>query len=221
MALRKLYKRVARHTLQPLIRWYLRKPRRYRHMGMDLIVMPGVFHPGFFISTKLLVQFLSARELRGKTLLELGCGSGMVSVFAALRGAAVTASDINPVAAQSALTNAERNHVLVQVVQSDLFTHLPDLTWDIIVINPPYYPHTPHSDAERAWYCGEGFEYFVSLFSQLSTHTSSEIFMILSQDCDLVRISAIATQAGWDLDVAWEGRAGGEKNTIFSLRKLQ
>jgi release factor glutamine methyltransferase len=215
--IRRIYKRIARHTLQPAVRWYLKKPRRYRHRGMEIRVLPGVFHPGFFISTKLLVRHLSSIDLHGKSLLELGCGSGMVSVFAALQGATVKASDINPKAVENALLNASLNGVNIHAAQSDLFQALPADPFDIVVINPPYYPREPHNDMERAWYCGAGFEYFEKLFSQLAQRRDGEILMILSEDCDVQRIREIGASTGFDWEIAMEANRSGERNWIFSL----
>ena len=54
-----------------------------------------MFPPHYTISTKILLDYISNLDLKNKTLLELGCGSGIISLFAASKGALVTASDIN------------------------------------------------------------------------------------------------------------------------------
>jgi release factor glutamine methyltransferase len=101
------------------------------------LVSPGVFFPGFIISTKLFLQFIEQLDISGKTLLELGAGSGIISVFAVLKGAIVTASDINPKAVQDIHENAVRNNVEVTVIESDLFEGIPRSTFDFIIIAPP------------------------------------------------------------------------------------
>ncbi len=67
-----LFKRVVSFFLVPATRWYLRKPRGYTYNGVDIVVQPGVFHPGLFYSTKFLLEFLREQPLAGKSLLELG-----------------------------------------------------------------------------------------------------------------------------------------------------
>ncbi|PIB91107.1 methyltransferase [Caulobacter sp. FWC2] len=57
----------------------------------------------------------------GKRVLDLGAGSGLVAIAAALAGAgAVRAVDIDPYAATATRLNAVANGVVVEVMQSDL-----------------------------------------------------------------------------------------------------
>ncbi len=72
-----------------------------------------------------------------KTALDLGCGSGFLSILLAKKGADVTAIDINPAALQAAEKNAAINGVSVNVIRSDLFQNIKS-TFDLIVFNPPY-----------------------------------------------------------------------------------
>ena len=64
------------------IKWYLSKPRDFSYKNISVIVLPGVFHPGFFHSTKMLLGFLNHQDINKKEFLELGCGSGIISVIA-------------------------------------------------------------------------------------------------------------------------------------------
>ena len=75
-----------------------------------------------------------------------------------------------------------------------MFDDIPLQSFDYIIINPPYYPKEPANDAEKAWYCGENFEYFEKLFYQLEpyTHPQSVVLMSLSEDCDFQKIASIA-----------------------------
>lgn len=71
----------------------------------------------------LAAQILAAPALvAGKTVIDVGCGSGVVAIAAALAGAArVIACDIDPVALQAAEANAELNGVTLEYLD-DLFT---------------------------------------------------------------------------------------------------
>jgi release factor glutamine methyltransferase len=129
-------------VLQPVYRKYLSRTRPFRYKNIRVLVRPGVFYPGF-ISTKIFLQYIENLELSGKMFLELGAGSGIISVFAAWKGAIVTASDINPVSVQNIRENAERNNVEVTVCESDLFEGIPQSAYDFIIIAPPYYPKDP------------------------------------------------------------------------------
>ena len=79
-------------------------------------------------------------NLKNKSFLELGCGSGIISLLASKRGAKVTASDINQTALDYLATNASKNELAVKTVFSDLFQNLENQTFDYIVVNPPYNP---------------------------------------------------------------------------------
>ncbi len=86
------------------------------------------------------------------SVLDLGCGTGVVSVFAAQQAGRVVAVDINPAAVRCARINALLNGVegTVEVREGDLFTPVADERFDVIVFNPPYFRGQPRSSFERA-----------------------------------------------------------------------
>lgn len=196
--MRKAIKRWVSPILIPATRWYLRKPRTYRYEGIFVKVMPGVFHPGLFSSTRFLLSYLKNQNVKGKTMLELGCGTALISIFSALRGAVVTASDLNPTALENAKTNAEINRVNITFVLSDLFEKIDRQTFDWVVVNPPYYPREAKNPEELAWHCGEDFEYFRNFFQGLRgfTNSKTEVVMVLTAGCDLQAIFKIASTNG-------------------------
>jgi release factor glutamine methyltransferase len=207
---------------RPLLVRYLARERRYTYKGIRVDVAPGVFHPGFFFSTKFLLRFLARQPLQDRSFLELGAGSGLISLFAASRGAVVTATDINPVAVSCLQKNSSLNSTSLEIIQSDLYTHIPRQPFDILAINPPYYRKTPVNDMERAWYCGAHGEYFEDFFSGLGkyTHPRSEIWMVLCEGCDLDMIRRIAARQGWMLHCARTRRNFIERDYIFQIVPL-
>jgi release factor glutamine methyltransferase len=220
--MRKYLKFIAGSVLIPVTRWYLRKERQFVYDGIKVRVFPSVFHPGFFGSTRFLLEHLHQQNLENRTLLELGSGSGLISVFAAKHGAIVTAIDLNPTAVKNTEANALANSVEIQVMQSNLFDSLPKQTFDWIVINPPYYAKPALNDEQLAWYCGEGFDYFKKLFFQLGdySHSQSSTIMILSQACEIETIQSIASQSGLAFELIKEGSAFFEaKNFLFRIIK--
>lgn len=199
---------------------YFQKPRAYNYKGIKGTVLPDVFYPHFTISTKLLMQFLEEVDLKNQEFLELGCGTGLISVLAAQKGAKVTSSDINPKAIENVRLNALNNKVELFAVESDLFQNLQKKHFDYIVVNPPYYPKKANSKAEEAWFCGPNFEYFEKLFSSLGNHIhqNSKVFMILSEDCELERIQAIGKKYRFDFHMELKTKKWGEENYIFSIK---
>lgn len=215
---RQFLKRISSPILKLVSTYYLGKKRNFKFKNIDLIVLPKVFHPGLFISTKLLLNLADSLDLNNKTVLELGAGSGAISVFCAKQGANVTATDINPTAIENVKLNANRNEVTIHTIASDLFTEIPENTFDYVFINPPYYPKKPTNDEEFAWYCGEEFEYFKNLFAQLNAYidSGSTVFIILSEDCELTKIKCIAHIKQFELVLYKKVKKWMEWNYIFT-----
>lgn len=167
------------------------------------------------------MRFLEKQPLSGSSFLELGCGSGAVALYAAKLGARVTAIDINPAAVACTQQNALANGIDLAVFQSDLFSGLGGARFQKIVINPPYYPKNAQTDAEKAFFCGEGFEYYQQLFAQLPLHLErgALTWMILSEDCDIQRIKSMATSKGFSWEKVFTTTVWAEENYIFLLKK--
>jgi ribosomal protein L11 methyltransferase len=72
---------------------------------------PGLaFGTGSHPTTRLCMEWLEAHPAPGKSVLDYGCGSGILAMVAKKLGAAdVTGVDIDPQAIESARANAERN----------------------------------------------------------------------------------------------------------------
>ncbi|MEQ8424447.1 MAG: methyltransferase [Cyclobacteriaceae bacterium] len=209
--------------IRSFIRWYLKKPRSFTYNEIKAIVLPGVFHPGFFHSTKILLDYLSGLELKDQTFLEIGSGTGVISVCAALRKAKVTAIDISPAAVENTFLNQINNKVEFTVLKSDLFEKLDSAQFDWVVINPPYYPSKAQSDADYAWYCGEGHEYFHKLFSQLRQfiHAQSQVLIVLSEVCDLDTIFSIGRINSFEFDKILEKKVWVDgHNYLFLIKSI-
>jgi release factor glutamine methyltransferase len=206
-------------VLPTLYKIYFSRSRSYRYDGIKIICHPGVFYPGFIGSTKHFLDYLQKQDLEGKKFLELGSGSGIISLLASRKGAWVTASDINPLAVENTKENAKRNHLVVNVIQSDLFKNIPDKSFDFIAINPPYYAVDPKDFKEMAWFCGKEFEYFENLFPQLKDVylPSTIILMNLSEHCNLPEIKEIAAKSGLEFHLKNQEKRIGEWNYIFQI----
>lgn len=77
--------------------------------GLKLTILPTVFHPKVFLTSKFFADFVQSLDLTNKSVVEVGTGSGILALSAARAGAArVLALDINPAAVAAARLNAAR-----------------------------------------------------------------------------------------------------------------
>jgi release factor glutamine methyltransferase len=216
-------KHIVTNTYKPLLVKYLSKTRVYRYKDIRLDIPPQVFHPGFFFSTQLLLQYINKFALNEKRFLELGCGSGLIAITVAKKGAIVTATDINQVAVDALKKNSSQNKVEMEIIQSDLFNNIPKQQFDVIAINPPYYKKKQLTAADHAWYCGENGEYFSALFDTIDgyIHTDTEILMVLFEGCDTEMISGFAAKKNFILNCVYSKQNMLEKNFIFKIEKIK
>jgi ribosomal protein L11 methyltransferase len=83
-----------------------------------LILDPGLaFGTGTHPTTALCLEWLASHELAGKTVIDYGCGSGILAIAALLLGAKmVYAVDIDPQAITATECNAAKNNVQDKIV---------------------------------------------------------------------------------------------------------
>lgn len=210
------------YILIPLFKRYLSNVRYFKYKDIKVKILPGVFHPGFFFSTKILLKYLESVKLADLKFLELGAGTGLIAIFAAKEGASVTASDISLTAIENLKINIDLNNITFEIIRSDLFEGIYEKQFDLIVINPPYFPKKPRKEKDFAWFCGEDFEYFKTLFSQLESyiHDNSKVIMILSEDCDLNQIFEISDKENFSMEQLEKSKHWGETNYLFQIKKI-
>ncbi|MVW78318.1 50S ribosomal protein L11 methyltransferase [Bordetella sp. 02P26C-1] len=100
------------------------------HIELD----PGLaFGTGSHPTTHLCLAWLEAELPKGSTVLDYGCGSGILAIAAQKLGAGSTdAVDIDPQAVQATMDNAQVNRVSVQALLPDA---LADGTYQVVVAN--------------------------------------------------------------------------------------
>ncbi len=103
----------------------------------DLIIEPKMsFGTGHHETTALVVEWLLDTNLKGKDVLDMGCGTGVLAILAAKMGAKkVTAIDNYLFAWENTRENAVRNQVLdMQVLHGDA-SLLSNMRFDVVIAN--------------------------------------------------------------------------------------
>lgn len=102
--------------------------------AVNILLDPGLaFGTGTHQTTALCLRWLDKADIKGKTVIDYGCGSGILGIAAALLGAArVIGVDTDPQALQATQENARRNNVTVETY---LPQDCPALQCDLLLAN--------------------------------------------------------------------------------------
>jgi ribosomal protein L11 methyltransferase len=101
--------------------------------AINIVLDPGLaFGTGSHPTTSLCLEWLTQQQNMG-SVLDYGCGSGILAIAAKKLGASrVNGVDIDSQAIVSSNYNAEQNHVEIDFYDANTFTHQ---TFDIVVAN--------------------------------------------------------------------------------------
>lgn len=102
------------------------------------------------LAARLLFEAALRGDIRGKRVCDLGCGTGILAIGAAILGAAeVIAVDIDRKALEIARKNATSNDVSILFLEADCrdeSTHFRVGACDTVVMNPPFGAQKVHAD---------------------------------------------------------------------------
>ncbi len=106
-------------------------------LKFDIVIEPKMsFGTGHHETTHMMIQHLLALDLENKKVLDMGCGTGILAIFAEMKGAQPTdAIDIDNWCYQNSIENVQRNackHITVLEGDSSL---LKGKKYDVIIAN--------------------------------------------------------------------------------------
>lgn len=107
--------------------------------GINLLLDPGLaFGTGEHPTTSLCLTWLSDHDLSDKTVIDFGCGSGILACAAAKLGAQrIIGTDIDPQALHASSQNAARNQVNLELYLPE---SMPSVQADILIANILFNP---------------------------------------------------------------------------------
>lgn len=187
-------------------------------LGMELVVLPGVFPPNE--STVLLAEHLHISA--SVTVLDVGTGTGALALLAAQQGAAsVVAVDIASAAVRNAKRNVERlglgncvnvraGHVFSSITQSE--------TFDIILANLPGRNKAALDDTSAAQWDTE-YRAHRALFAEARTHLrpGGAIYMVQANYPDLLEMVGLAETCGYKVAIIGQSRLEGDFRKYYAL----
>lgn len=167
--------------------------------------------------TYLLMEVME-NEIKGSDeVLEIGVGSGLLSLVASLSAERVTGVDIDKGAVEAARENAKKNGIdNVEFFESDLFEEV-DGNYDLVVFNPPYLPGK-EDDKEREgheqWYGGETgreiIERFVEKVDDYLTNRS-KVLMVVSSSTGVEETEELFEAEGFEVEAKAEKKIPWER----------
>lgn len=152
-----------------------------KYAGISIENCSGVYHPAE--DTFLILDHV----IPGNNVLEIGCGSGIISVYCAKLGRNVTCCDVAQTARDCTEKNAIRNKVTLDVIDSQLFRNVTG-KFDTIIFNPPYLPSEDRYAESEQWNGGEdGFDAIRPFFKYAADYLedSGSIYIIFSSLTDI------------------------------------
>lgn len=140
-------------------------------LNRQLALTQGIMNPQQ-TSTKPFLNLITNLDLVDKNVLDLGCGSGALSILAARGGAKVVAVDIEKKAIEITKLNlsneARETQKNVIIVASNLYSNIekttnsPDLKFDFVFFNNPLIAgESPHSTTSVDSFAGKNFEVII------------------------------------------------------------
>ncbi len=157
-----------------------------KRLPIKYVVFNNVYKPSD--DTFLLIDALENIDVYNKKILEIGCGSGVISLYLAYKGGIVEAVDISEDAIKNTIYNAKLNNLSIKAYKSDLFSSVKGV-YDIIIFNPPYL-----EDRNRDYVTSYGTEIILDFLDSVGLHLNpgGQTYFIINDknDYGLMLVSA-------------------------------
>jgi len=124
------------------------KPYKVECCGMKIVVNPGVYQTSG--DSELIAK--SVKINKNEIFLEIGCGTGVVSIATAKRSKSGIGVDINEKAVENSKQNADMQGIKnVEFLKSDVFENVSG-KYNVIICNPPFTKHDARDNIDRMFW---------------------------------------------------------------------
>lgn len=161
----------------------------FKLYGFTIISDDQVYEPSddTFLLADAIIK--NSSLFKNRSVLEIGCGTGLLSLIASRYAKKVTASDINPHAVTLTQRNIESNKIKnIRIINSDLFNDIKD-SFDIILFNTPYLPQSSEETLDNpinsAWDGGPDGRKVIRRFLSESIHHLNQKGILLFLESSL------------------------------------
>ena len=195
----------------------------FEYKGMKISFCDGVYEPSE--DSFLLLDALEKETWSGtESVLEIGCGTGIASIFLCKRVKEVFSLDINMRAVACTKQNMANNRVLnSHVFSSDLFSAINTRKFDVVIFNTPYLPEDKETEKFRdpAWSGGQSGRDVIERFlkgalNQVAAH--GKIFLVESSLSDYRKTLDFFKAKGLKAEVAALKKISFEEIVVIKAR---
>lgn len=166
-------------------------------------------------------SYLLLREVtknaRGECL-EIGTGSGILAIEASKKCNSVIAVDIN----KKAIENVKKTKAKIKFIHSDLFSKVPDIKFDTIILNPPYLPQAKKYERDISIEGGKkGYETIAKFLSQVNNYlkNNGKILLLFSSLTKKEKVDEFVERYGLESVQLSSQKLFFEKLYVYSISK--
>jgi methylase of polypeptide subunit release factors len=176
----------------------------FRETVLTLRLAPSVSSPNYY--TDLVVDNLEGLDVEGRTILDLGCGTGLITILLSrvLGAEQVWAIDIDPGAVALTKSNSRLNGCdlsRMHLMCSDIRTLPARLRLDLIIANPPQIP-TPELQNDQqcsgGWTGRKVIQQIVEFSSRALTR-GGRLVMTAAEFVDIGELESYSSRRGMAL----------------------